>query len=56
MKKLLIIPFLIVGFILMNIFNYQSKEITRDYCIEYCEDENGNIPCGNCLPECMGEW
>jgi hypothetical protein len=26
-----------------------------DDCKEYCEDENGNIPCGNCLPDCMGE-
>ena len=56
MKKLLIIPLFIVGFILMNLFNYKSKEMTRDYCIEYCGYVNGTIPCGNCWADCMGEW
>ena len=60
MKKLLIILFLFVGLIFMKPLNTKIKEITYnyslDFCKEHCEDENGNIPCGNCLPECMGEW
>ena len=58
MKKLLIIPLLIVGFVLMNLFNYTSKEMTRDYCIEYCgyDEETNSVPCGNCCADCMGEW
>ena len=53
MKKLLIIPLFIVGFILMNLFNYKSKEITLDYCKEFCmyDEETNSVPCGNCCME-----
>ena len=51
--KRLIIPLLIVGFILINLFNYNSKGITLDYCKEFCGYDNGRIPCGNCWADCM---
>ena len=62
MKKLLIIPFLFVGLIFMKPLHSKIKDIkynlTREYCLEFCmyDEETNSVPCGNCLPECMGEW
>jgi len=55
MKKLLLIPLLIVGFIIINTLN---TKITRDYCKEFCmvDEETNSVPCGNCWSDCMGEW
>ena len=53
MKKLLIIPLLIVGFIIMKTLD---AKITHDYCKEFCMfDVENTVHCGNCWADCMGE-
>ena len=55
MKKLLIIPLLIVGFIIIKTL---ETKINRNYCKEFCmyDEETNSVPCGNCWADCMGEW